>query len=419
MEKLGYMENTKGSGSISLTKHTFERLITSILKLFKHRHSLEDISENQLYGFGNYDDNLPSLKKEFEKTSNGFINGKYLYNKYRELQSGKPQIKISGYYKNVFFKYLGFNDVFDFLKYEINDKTELHEQQKLLKDETTSKTYYYVMYYYGEDKKMTKGHFTILNNWKTFELVFVYKDTNENIVTYTLFGTILQQNNFAYFETSLFTEKRKIKGANFIFYIGKSTPTERPIIIGTYSSFDKYDHCIAGKIIAQQFDSKDSMMAEAFSDYFEPYISQELVKIRFINESSLPKHTLKLSNKSPYSDVFGRIPNKYTLIFNLDDGTSTKLNIEIEKYHYNILCIENNIFIENDRLSLENKGQILEISFDVFGVFFLQKAAIFAKTFYLFQESTEESSGVFSGVDINNNLVNGSMVIQPREKVRI
>ncbi|MFT5736867.1 MAG: hypothetical protein ACI9SG_001212, partial [Maribacter sp.] len=276
---------------------------------------------------------------------------------------------------------------------------------------------YYVMYYYGEDKKMTKGCFTILNNWKTFELVFVYKDTGENVVTYNLFGTILQQNNFAHFETSLFTEKRKIKGASFIFYIGKSTPTERPFIIGTYSSFDKYDHCIAGKIIAQQFDSKEAMTTVAFSDYFEPYISQELIKVRFINESTLPKHTLKLSNKSPYSDVFGRIPNKYKLIFNLDNEVSHELIIIIEEYHYNIRCLENNIFIENDRLSLENKGQILEIGFDIFGVFFLQKVSIFIKTFYLLQEKTEDNRGVFSGVDINNNLVNGSMVIQPREKV--
>lgn len=409
------MEKSKSSESITLTKHTFDRLINSILKLFKHRYSIDEISENQLYGFGNYDEKLPSLKKEFEKVSNSFINGKYLYNKYRELQSGKPQIKISGYYKHVFFKYLGFKDVFEFLKYEVKDKRELEEQEKLLNHETTSKTYYYVMYYYGEDKKMTKGHFTILNNWKTFELVFVYKDTKENVVTYTLFGAIIQQNNFAHFETNLFTEKRKLKGANFIFYIGKSTPTERPIIIGTYSSFDKYDHCIAGKIIAQQFDSKDAMMAEAFSDYFEPYISQELIKIRFINESSLPKHTLKLSNKSPYSDVFGRIPNKYKLIFNLGNGVSHELSIMIEKYHYNIRCLENNIFIENDRLSLENKGQILEISFDIFGVFFLQKISMYIKTFYLLQEATEESIGVFSGVDINNNLVNGSMVIQPHE----
>jgi hypothetical protein len=409
------MENTKETGNITLTKYTFYRLISSILKLFKHRYSLDEISENQLYGFGNFDERLPSLKKDFEKTANNFINGKYLYNKYRELQSGKPQIKISGYYKHVFFKYLGFNDIFEFLKYEVKDKTELQEQQKLLNQETSSKTYYYVMYYYGEDKKMTKGHFTILNNWKTFELIFVYKDTEENVVTYTLFGTILQQNNFAHFETNLFTEKRKIKGANFIFFIGKSTPTERPIIIGTYSSFDKYDHCIAGKIIAQQFNSKEAMMTEAFSDYFEPYISQELVKIRFINESSLPKHILKLSNKSPYSDVFGRIPSKYKLTFNLDDDTSPKLMIMIEKFHYNIRCLENNIFIENDSLSLENKGQILEMNFDVFGVFFLQKVSIYVKTFYLLQEMTEENKGVFAGVDINNNLVNGSIVIEPHK----
>jgi hypothetical protein len=410
------MENAKELSNIQLTKHTFDKLINSILKLFKHKYSIDEISENQLYGFGNFDAKLPSLKKDFEKISNNFINGKYLYNKYRELQSGKPQIKLSGYYKHIFFKYLGFNDIFEFLKFEVKDKMELLEQQKLLNQETSSKTYYYVMYYFGEDKKMIKAHFTILNNWKTFELIFVYKDTEDNIVTYTLFGTITQQNNFAHFETNFFTEKRKIKGANFIFYIGKSTATERPIIIGTYSSFDKYDHCIAGKIIALQFDSKETMMAEAFSNYFEPYISQELIKIRFINESILPKHILKLSTKSPYSDVFGRIPNKYKLIFNLNEETSHELMIMIEKFHYNILCLENNIFIENDNLSLENKGQILEISFDIFGVFFLQKVSIFVKTFYLLQETTEENRGVFSGVDINNNLVNGNIIIKPQKK---
>lgn len=405
------MENVDSGGSIILTKHTFEKLTNSIIQVFKNKFSLDAISENQLYGFGNYNETLPSLKKEFEQVSNSFVNGKYLYNKYRELQSGKPQIKLSNYYKHVFFNYLGFSDIHEFLKHEVNDKKELQAQQNLLKQETTDKTYYYVMYYYGEDKKMTKAHFTIYNNWKTFDLVFVYKDGKENVVKYNLFGSIVQQNNFAHFETHLFTEKRKIKGANFIFYIGKSSPSERPFIIGTYSSFDKYDHCIAGKIIAQQFDSKDTMMTEAYSDYFEPNISQELIKIRFINESSLPKHTLKLSNKSPYSDVFGRIPNTYKLTFNMDDGTSSELMIMIEKFHYNIRCIENNIFIENDSLSLENKGQILQMNFDVFGVFFLHKVSIFVKTFYLLQEATEDNQGVFSGVDINNNLVNGSVII--------
>ncbi len=409
------MENTKDSGSMSLTKYSFNTLINSIIKLFKHKYALDDISENQLYGFGNYDEKQPNLKQEFEKITNSFINGKYLYNKCRELHSGKPQIKLSVYYKNVFFKYLGFKDVFEFLKYELTDKTELKEQQKLLSQEKISKTHYYVVYYYGEDKKMIKGYFTILNNWKTFELVFVYKDTDENIVTYNLYGSIVHQNNFVHFESSLFSEKRKIKGASFIFYIGKSSPTERPIIIGTYSSFDKYDHCIAGKIIAQQFSSKETMLNEAFSNYFDPNISQELIKSRIINESVLPKHILKLSLKSPYSDVFGRIPNNYKLLFNLEDGSMHELKINIKKYDYNISCFEKNIFIENDALSLENKGQILTLNFDVFGVFFLQKVSIYIKTFYLFQDMSQENSGVFSGVDINNNLVTGIVIIETQQ----
>lgn len=64
------------------------------------------------------------------------------------------------------------------------------------------------------------------------------------------------------------------------------------------------------------------------------------------------------------------------------------------------------IELENDQISIKCKGQILEIHFEASGIFLLQKISMFIKNYDLFSDK-RESTGTFSGIDINNNPVSG------------
>ena len=97
-----------GSNSLVLTSEYFKILIDNIHSEFMKRHNLVKLPKTfQLYGYGAFDENKPSLKKDFEELGSEFINGKYLYDKSRELEKGKPMIKLNHYYKTMILLYLG------------------------------------------------------------------------------------------------------------------------------------------------------------------------------------------------------------------------------------------------------------------------------------------------------------------------
>ncbi|WP_435261253.1 hypothetical protein [Tenacibaculum sp. nBUS_03] len=402
--------NTEGSETLTVTKYVFQKLLEKVITKFKVDNSIDATYKDfQLYGFGNFDPNLPSIKSELELLLKGYVNGKYLYNKTREVSTGKPIIKISREYKFLFFNYIGYKDVSDFIEKEIHDKEEREKQLKLLKSSASNEDFYYVCYYYGEDKKMTKGQIIIYNNWKTFELIFVYQNKKGLPIYYNLFGNIKQENSFVHFDAKFFTKRGKIEGANFIFYVGKSYLNERPILVGAYSSFDKYDHSVAGNMIMVRKDNRQAMEAESNSFYFDPILSQELVKERYIALSHVPKQLSRLSTKSPYASIFGKIPNNYIAEFTIGEEVH-KLQFLVEEYHYNIRSNTENVVMEKDRLSLENKGQILEMHFTLVGIFMIQKVSMYIKAYHLFQEG--ETTGNYTGVDINNAIISGKVQLR-------
>jgi hypothetical protein len=59
---------------------------------FSEHYSVEikTLTVFQLYGFGNYDDKLPNLKTIIDKTGK-WINGKYLYNKIKDIDKGNSK----------------------------------------------------------------------------------------------------------------------------------------------------------------------------------------------------------------------------------------------------------------------------------------------------------------------------------------
>ena len=397
--------------TLLLTKQVFLTLLNSMIIQFKSSHTPFKFKDSQLYGFGNYDIEKPNLKNELETILKGYVNGKYLYNKYREAATGKPIIKISREYQSLFFKYINYKNIFDYIESDLFSSEEKRKQLLLLTNIETIDDHYYICYYYGEDNKMIKGQVIIYNGWKTIEIKYFYNQNNEdNNMVYSFNGTVNHSEDFVHFDTKYFDGSKKYEGAKFIFFIGKSSPNERMYLIGAYSGFDKYDQAIAGKMILKKFDSKAEIDIEVSDPSFDSIICQELNKNRIVVESNIRKNPLMFSKKSPYANVLMNSFGNYSFSFELDENIF-ELKVKIEKYHFNIVSLNNYMVIEDDKISLINKGQILNFDFSISGMFHLQKVSIYLNVFD-FTIHDRESRCDFIGVDINNNIVSGKLLIK-------
>lgn len=402
------------SEQLTLTKYCFNKLITAIINTFKNKHEIEIINDSQLFGFGNYKETKPNLKSEFESITKNYINGKYLYNKIRELKQGKPLIKLNREYKYAFFNYLGYDSIESFLENEVLEEMELEKQLSLIQTAHSNEEYYYCAYYYGEDQKMTKGKLIIYNNWSNVETRFVYFDEKDVKSEHVFYGVIKMSEDFMFIHTKYIVNNTKREGASFIFFTGKSSPSERNYLIGTYSGFDKYNRAIAGKMILKKFDDKKTMESEFITRNIHPLFTQELRRERIIVENNVPSISSKISNNSPYASLFSNLSGNYLFTFYSDKEELYSLQASIDSHSYNILSNDPNLIIANDNVKLINRAQNVYLDFEILGVSYLQKVSIYIKMYTLMNHQNEVF-GVFSGVDVNNNPINGNVKIEIKE----
>ncbi|MGM5470173.1 hypothetical protein ACS386_07840 [Flavobacteriaceae bacterium LMO-SS05] len=394
--------------TLILTKAIFNILINKVIEHFLKKYNIENnYKETQLFGFGNYDTNQPNLKDDFESIIKGYVNGKYLYNKNREASDGNPFIKISREYKYVFFNYLGYKDVHEFIDQDFLVPSQKSKQLELLYQENNIEDYYYVAYYFGEDEKMNKGQAIVYKQWKNIEMKYIYKDEFGNSGIYSYYGKITDSGGFVFFDTKYYSDGKRKEGAKFTFFIGKSSPNERVYLVGVYSGFDKYDNAIAGKMILKKFESKNAMEKEISSTRFDPILSQELSKKRIVVESVIRKDPLLFSSKSPFAKILKKISNKYLVKFHYEDKIH-EIKLIIERHHLNIKCLNNNLIIENDKVNLLSNGQILNLEFSINGLFRLQNMSIYIKAFDLIKKDNIPI-GQYTAVDINNTILSGSV----------
>lgn len=398
--------------TLLITNDCFYKLHEEILKKFKGTHGALKIKDSQLYGFGNYNLSKPNLKKELESILKSYINGKYLYNKFRECVSGKPTIKLSGDYKYVLFKYIGYGGINEFIDEHLTGKQK-ELQYSILNQKSSNRDYYYVSYYFGEDKKLNKGTTIFYNNWKTVEMIDVYHEASGEKAEYKFHSNVIHSGAFVFLDTKFFLRHHKSEGARCVFFVGTSSPTERQFLKGTYSGFDKYDRAIAGVILLQKFDTLKDIESELGSKHFNPIIAQELNQKRFVVESGLIKDLRKLSKYSPFAKLLSTISGDYCIVFHIENRPH-RLYIGILPYHLNINSANDSIIIVDDKIRLLGNGRILKLDFDIEGVFVLQSVSIYLDMLDL-SSKTNKTNGSFHGMNINNNIVSGGVEFRPLE----
>lgn len=399
------------SESLVLTSEYFKLVSDKILDTFVLKHKLVKLPKTfQLYGYGTFDENKPNLKSDFEKIGHEFINGKYLYDKTREFEKGKPIIKINHYYKSTILLYIGFDNIVDFINTYSSKDLDKDGQLALLSINNDT-TYYYLNYFFGEDDNgIQKGKTIISNNWKKIQHTFIYPLEDGTYRELYTHGTINIQEDNIIIKTKTPSGNRYMDGASEIYYIGNKASSNINYLVGTYCNFDIYNNTVAGRSILEKCESKEDMEQKAQSPYIPPYIAMEIRNKRIENNSNVPKHFLELSEKSPYASIYEKIPGTYEITFQLEDDFMETITFKISPNSYKIITLTENVYIEKDRLDLLNKGSVLNLRFIFTGIIALERVNIYFKTYYL-KDGRETQKGVFSGIDNENRLINGNLAV--------
>ncbi len=400
------------NNTLYITSYCYRILLDKVISKFKNKH--DDPSLNkvaQLFGFGNFDSNKPSLRYELEKIAGGYINGKYLYDKNRELQSGKPILKLNGYYKTILFNYIGNEDITDFLKQSTFDDLEKNKQLQLLNSINNDHNYFYVSHHFGENKEVIKGQVTVLNNWKNIQYKYLYPQKDGTIKEYIYHGVIVRRADTLHIKTKTLIGGKMVEGGDDVFYIGHSEPWNGAFLIGTYSAYDIYNKTIAGKTIFEKCSSKEEMITKSLDRNVPAYIMQEIRNKRIINHGIVPYNYIEISPKSPYSITYKKIPGKYNFRLIQNETELGNFNFIIDKYTFKVHAITEGMLIEKDNFEIINNGSVIHFSFNLTGISLFSQLEIFFKTYYL-NKGEKEIKGVFSGLDTENRLISGEVRIE-------
>ncbi len=395
------------NGTLYITAHCFEVLLEKVLHHFKSKYDDASLSRvTQLYGFGNYDKSKPNLRAELEKLAGGFINGKYLYDKSRELHSGKPRLKLNGYYKEVLFRYLGYDGIEAFTRHEITDKAEQAKQLSWIKKDRVSSNYYYISYHFGENKEVIKGQVTILNGWKNIQYKYVYFEKDGSTKMFDYHGVIIRRADTLHIKTKTLMGNKMVEGGEDILYIGHTEPGSSAFLMGTYSAFDIYNKVIAGKLIFEKCASKEEMIAKSMLRKPPAHIVQEIRNQRLTNSGIVPNDLMELSVKSPYGITYEKLPGTYSLTFHQEDKILGTFDYKIDAQTFKIHPLTDGVVIQKDNFDIIQNGSVIHFSFQITGIALFSRLEIFFKTYYL-NKNIQDIQGVFSGLDIENRLVSG------------
>lgn len=395
--------------SLTLTAEYFELILNKVHEIFLNKHQLTKTPKTfQLYGYGTFNDKKPSLKNDFEEIGSEFINGKYLYDKSRELEKGKIFIKVNNYYKTILLLYLGYEDIKSFLEDHIISETAHSKQLALINEYNKDVTYYFLNYYFGEDNLILKGQTIVSNNWKKVHHIYLYPQADGTLREHHSQGSIKRDGDTLSLKTKALSDGKSLDGGSEIYYIGHRALSNTNFLVGTYCSFDIYNNTVAGRSILEKCDSKEEMETQSKSPNIPSYIAQEVRNKRIINPRVVPNSYLELSHNSPYASLYGKLPGTYTITFDFGDGFQEVLKFIMLATNFKIETLTENVYIEKDRIELINKGSIINFRFGFSGMIALERVNIYFKSYYLKGNNTAQK-GVFSGIDNENRLVNGTV----------
>lgn len=403
--------NKIGVSTITLTAYCFEKIVDALLEKLEVDHpGILKNKVSQIYGFANFNVDQPSLKFDLEKLSGAFINGKYIYDKKRELTSGKPYIKINKPYNHLLFEYLGHENAHSFIKKKITDKKERIKQLELLNHSHENKNHYYISYHFGEYKEIVKSQVIVKDNWKRVEYNYVYPQDDGTYKYFLYFGDIKKRNDALHIQTRTFLDGKMVPSGENILYIGYGDPAKSHYLLGVFSAFDINNKLIAVKTIHEKCASKEEMELKSLERKVPAYIAQEIRNQRIENEIRIPNDKMELSAKSPYYLTYEKIAGTYIFQFETGEKEKSDLHITIDSNNYRMTSKVPGILIHSDDIQLIHNASVLNMKLQLSGLTPFLQLDLYVKTYYL-TNKTKKALGKYCGVDFENRLVTGDVTI--------
>lgn len=394
--------------ALVLTPDYFKLLIEQVENRFLEKNQLQKLPKNfQFYGYGDYDDSKPSLKKDLEEISSELVNGKYLYDKLRQLDMGNPILKINKFYATLILIYLGYESGELFVQNQSTDESKKQKQLALSAKQDDCTEFYFLNYYFGEFQTIIKGATVISNNWKKIHHTFQYRNTDGSITEIYSDGVITKGRDCLHVRCKRIIGNKVFEGDSEIYYVGQNELSDLKYILGNYCTENLHTNVVSGRLILEKCESEEDMINKASIDSIPPYVAQEIRNKSIETPHTIANTYLEISERSPYSSIYAKIPGTYEITFETNKVIYDSLKFQILPTNYRLISLTPDVYFENDSIDLLNKGTVLCFRFKLSGITSIDRVDLYVKTLFL-KEGEINQIGVFSGIDNEGRLVNGA-----------
>ncbi|TXD82676.1 hypothetical protein ESY86_12895 [Subsaximicrobium wynnwilliamsii] len=276
---------------IELSNNFYLGLHKELLQLFYKHNSIEikSLTVFQLYGFGNYDEGSANLKSFITEKTGKWINGKYLYNKKREIDaSHKTKIKIRRDYLTILVTAAGYQGYNDYLQNSTYISADVREvEQAILQGSVKNEHVLYYVGYYVEDRRYyIKSKFTIYQ-LKSASWEILYWERDEEPTTYSYFGKCVPTGDSAlsfYFSK----EDSSLNKECFVNLFYGNNMNNKPVLLGAYCGFDRSNNPVIGKLIFEEVANAEAQNEKVRSHEINPIFHHHLYSQRLEVDGVLP-----------------------------------------------------------------------------------------------------------------------------------
>jgi len=300
---------------IELSHNFYIGLHKELLDIFSKHNSIElkTLTVFQLYGFGNYEEELPNLKSFITKKTGKWISGKYLYNKIREIEaSHKTKIKIRREYLAILITTAGYKNYNDYVQnssYISQDVREV-EQGILEGSIKDDQVLYYVAYYVEDRRYYIKSKFTIYQ-MKSASWEILYWERNHQPTLYTYFGKCVPTGDSAlsfYFSK----EDSNLNKECFINLFYGNNMNNKPVLLGAYCGFDRSNNPVIGKLIFEEVANAEVQNEKVRNDEINPIFHHYLYSERLVVDGILPHRNSDLEVSINRLEIINFLIGRYT-----------------------------------------------------------------------------------------------------------
>jgi hypothetical protein len=285
-------------GGIRVTNEFMQSLHTELLALFSKHYGIEIkiLTVFQLYGFGNFNEKEPNLKSFITEVTGKWINGKYLYNKIREIEQGNTNsIKLRKDYLSILIVAVGYNNYSEYLKKSPYLSSDIREKEEHSFDDNSNsaEALYYVGYYVEDKQYYIKSKFTI-HKMKTASWEILYWEKNYEPTFYTYFGKCVPNGESAlsfYFSK----ENSSLNKECFINLFYGNNMQSKPVLLGAYCGFGRNNSPVMGKLILEQVNDQNSQDLKVRTTDINPIFHHYLYSQRMEVDAILPHKDSDLS----------------------------------------------------------------------------------------------------------------------------